>query len=146
MCTLNYKTHIPIPSPSFSMQSVEFRCMLSPLELESGRVEKSVSHLLPGSSCFKEKPLTGISLGSVQWELSCISLLLTSAHLFSAHCLSFRMPLKPLQKVLLKHLSILSSCPLRTTWTREYPVARRVVFLLSRAQSVQARAAGFVSA
>lgn len=34
--------------------------------------------------------------------------------------LSFRMQLRPLQKVLSKHLFTLSSSPLRTTWTREY--------------------------
>lgn len=57
-----------------------------------------------------------------------MSLLLMSADLFSDHCLSFRMPLRPLQKVLLKHLSTLSSCPLRTMWTREYLVIGRIVF------------------
>ena len=53
---------------------------------------------------------------------------LMSAELFSDRCFSFRMPLRPLQKVLLKHLSTLSSCPLRTTWTREYLVTGRIVF------------------
>lgn len=71
-----------------------------------------------------------ISLESIQWEVSCVSLLLMSADLFSDHCLSFRMLLRPLQKVLLKHLSTLSSSPLRTMWTREYLVIGRTVFFV----------------
>lgn len=114
------------------MQAIEFSCKFYPLELEIQAGMKKITQLFPSDwekiSSLKEKLPTMTSLGSVQWEVSRVALLLVSADLFSVRCLSFRMPLRPLQKVLLKHLSTLLSCLLRTMWTREYLVTGRIVF------------------
>lgn len=68
-----------------------------------------------GWSLWRSETLGGISFVG-RWDL-----LLTSAGLCDVP--SFRMPLRPLQKVLSKHPFTLSSSPLRTMWTREYLVA-----------------------
>lgn len=118
-CTQNF---------SFSFDA-ESSCMFYPLEWD---IWVGIEQHFSPPSWEKFGYLTGqllmaISLESSVRERSCVSLLLASADLLSNHYLLFRMLSRPLQKVPLKRLSTLSSCPLRTMWTREYLAPGRAV-------------------